>query len=106
MPRARVYRNISLQSSYLGLEVSDLFLLGFVGWFFLVFNPGALGINSLAVVVVYLAIRIGKRGKAPGYTLDLLRYAFSRRALLSAGTFDSQGRRFPFQPLETTHEPS
>ncbi len=106
MPRARVYRNIALQSSYAGLELSDLFVLGFVGWFLLTFNPGALAVNALACVLVYIAIRIGKRGKAPGYTLDLLRYSFSRRAFLSAGTYDFQGRRFPFTPTELSDDSS
>lgn len=96
MPRARVYRNIGLQSSYLGLELSDLFAIGIVGWFLLTFNPGALAINTLAVCIVYAAIRIGKRGKAPGYTTDLLRYAASRRVFLSAATADDEGRSTPF----------
>ncbi len=100
MSRARVYRNIALQSSYAGLELSDLLAVGLVGWFLLTFNPGALGINSLALVVVYLAMRIGKRGKPPGYTLDLLRYSFARRVFLSAATPDKQGRLSPFHPSE------
>lgn len=96
MPRARVYRNIGLQSSYLGLELSDLFALGIVGWLFLTFNPGALGINALGVILTYAAIRIGKRGKPAGYTLDLLRYSASRRVFLSAAQPDKAGRAHPF----------
>jgi hypothetical protein len=102
--RARVYRNIALQSSYVGLELSDLFLLGFIGWFLLMFNPGALGINSLALVLVYFVIRIGKRGKAPGYTLDLLRYSFARRAFLATATPDTEGRLHPFTATENFHD--
>lgn len=96
MARARVYRNINLQSSYVGLEPSDLLLLGVVGWFLLTFNNGAFGTNVLAIVVCYVAIRVGKRGKPPGYSLDLLRYAGSRRVYLSAACIDTQGRTHAF----------
>lgn len=98
MARAKVYKNIALQTSYFGLELSDCFLLGIVVWFLLTFNRGAFGINLLATAVSYFVIRVGKRGKPPGYTLDLLRYTFSRRVFLSAGQPDTEGRLHPFKP--------
>lgn len=73
-------------------------MLGTVGWLLLMLAPGALGINALASAVVYAAIRIGKRGKAPGDSQDFYRYAVSRRAFLSAATPDRDGRRHVFCP--------
>ena len=98
MGRAKVYKNITLQTSYAGLELSDCFLLGIVCWFLLTFNSDAFGVNILATAIAYFALRIGKRGKAPGYTLDLLRYSASRRVFLSAAEADIDGRLHLFSP--------
>lgn len=95
MGRAKVYRNIDLQSSFAGLEPGDWVVLGGIGWFLLQFH-GELGIDTLVMAVVYLGIRVGKRGKASNYTLDLLRYSFSRKAFLSAGAPDTVGRKNTF----------
>jgi hypothetical protein len=98
MSRAKVYRNIERRQQYLGLEAVDAVALAVVLWLLLTFHRGALGINGLVMVICYVALRVAKRGKPAGYTTDLVRFAVSRRAFLSAAEPDEHGRRHPFRP--------
>lgn len=92
MRRARVYRNIARQPEYLGLEPADALALAVVLWVLLTFHRDALAINAAVLMACYVALRIAKRGKPPGYTTDVLRFCLSRRTFLSASEPDVQGR--------------
>jgi hypothetical protein len=99
MPRARVYRNLARRQELWGLEPVDVLALAGVLWVLLTFHRGQLALNGLCMAVLYVALRLAKRGRPPGFTTDALRYAFSRRVFLSAAEPDREGRAHTHRAL-------
>lgn len=100
--RARVYRNIDTTSVVLGLAMPyEAGAVGLVAVLGIAWAPPLPTIITTALV--YSLIRLGGRGKPPGYLQDLI--PFSMRRLLGGGRFSAAARtrgqpRFPF----ATHE--
>ncbi len=94
LQRAKVYRNVELRQQWLGLEPFDALAVGGLAWALMLFNRDAAGWNVLVVVVGYLAIRLGKRGKPEGYTRSLVRF-YTRKPFFSAGARDTRACVFP-----------
>jgi hypothetical protein len=97
LARARVYRNIELRQSVLGLEPFDVVVIGALAWLLMLVNRSGVAWNVLALVVAYAALRVAKRGKPEGYTTTLIRY-FVRRPFFSAAAPDTQLAGRPFIP--------
>src|SRR5262249_20105954 len=95
LQRARVYRNVDLRQSLLGLEPFDAVALGAVAWLLMLVNRGGLTWNVLALVLAYAGLRIVKRGKPEGYTTTLLRF-YLRRPFFSAAAPDRKLAGRPF----------
>lgn len=100
--RARVYRNIDTTSVVLGLAMPyEAGAVGLVAVLGVAWAPPLPTI--LATALIYSLIRLGNRGKAPGYLQDLI--PFTIRRLQGGGRFSAAARtrgqpRFPF----ATHE--
>lgn len=100
--RARVYRNIDTTSVVLGLAMPyEAGAVGLVAVLGVAWAPPLPTI--LATLVVYLLIRLGGRGKPPGYLQDLI--PFTLRRLQGRGRFSAAARtrgqpRFPFASHE------
>ena len=73
---ARVYRNIATPILFFGLELVDcLVVFGiFLGVFYV---SDHLFINLLIVGGAYLSLRLLKKGKPAGYTIQLLKFLLS-----------------------------
>jgi hypothetical protein len=103
MARAKVHRHLERPQQLLGLEVFDLLALASVLWVVIVVVRASLLIDAAVGLVAYAALRLAKRGRPPGHTASLFRYALrSRRAFLSASAPDELGRRSPFAPTPPT----
>jgi hypothetical protein len=100
MKKAPVYRHSDTrQQLALGLEAPDLFALLLLFGFLMIVQRHAFFLDTIATAFAYLAIRVAKRGKAPGYTSALARYsarASARRLYLAATLGDFNGRHHPF----------
>jgi hypothetical protein len=103
MPREPVHRNIDRRHQYLGLEPVDCLALMTLLWVLFAVNPDALPLNALVLAISYVALRVAKRGKPEGYTTDAVRYALSRRVLLSAAEIDHIGRAHPSPIAKEPH---
>jgi len=74
---ARVYRNISIPIVIFGLELGDIVIL--LGLFFILFNiSNSILLNGCILFFVYLVLRWAKRGKPPGYILQLIHFIISQ----------------------------
>src|SRR5262245_45459855 len=93
--RARVYRNVELPQQWLGLEPFDALGVITLGWFLMLVNRGAVGLNLLVLVLAYGAVRIGKRGKPEGFTRSLIRH-YLRLPIFSGAAPDRQAAARPF----------
>jgi hypothetical protein len=92
--RVPVYRNLSREPELLGLEPMDALLLGSLVWVLQTCIKPGMPVLLLTLVITYAALRLWKRGKPPGYTGTVARYAARRyRAVLSAGAIDEEGRK-------------
>jgi hypothetical protein len=100
LARAKVYRNVELRQSLLGLEPFDAVALGALAWLLMLVNRSGLAWNVLALVVAYAALRVAKRGKPEGYTTTLVRF-YLRRPFYSAAAPDRKLGGHPF--LEPGH---
>lgn len=100
--RARVYRNIDTISVVLGLAMPfEVGTVGLVGVLGVAWAPPLPTI--LATLAVYSLIRLGGRGKPPGYLQDFI--PFVLRRLQGGGRFSAAARtrgqpRFPFASHE------
>jgi hypothetical protein len=98
MRRAPVYRNLAREPEWLGLEPADALLVGTFAWVLQTFVKPGFALMVAATALIYVALRLWKRGKERGYTLTVVRYALrSRRAVLVAGEPDHEGRQQPFE---------
>lgn len=95
---AKVYRNISRRPEWFGLEPVDALALTLLFWALLLVHEGAVLWNLAVLVLSYVALRLVKHGKPPGYTTARALYTFRPRAFLSAATPDRAGRAHPFSP--------
>ncbi len=106
LARAKVYRNVELRQSLLGLEPFDAVALGALAWLLMLVNKSGIAWNILALVIAYAGLRIAKRGKPEGYTTTLIRY-FVRRPFYSAAAPDRKLSGHPFlKPTELSNNPN
>jgi len=98
LARAKVYRNIELRQELVGLEPLDAVSLGVAAWILMIVNRAVLW-NLLALAILYVAVRIAKRGKPEGFTTTLLRYHL-RHPFFSAAAPDEKLAIWPF-PIVT-----
>lgn len=96
LARAKVYRNVELRQQWLGLEPFDALALGAVAWLLMMLNRRGVGWNLIVVLLVYGALRVGKRGKPEGHTTSLLRFYLARRPFFSAAAPDAEAAAHPF----------
>ena len=71
---ARVYKHLQRRPELFGLEAIDAVLLAAFAWLLLTFFRDAFFWNALLVCLGYAVLRIGKRGKPPGFTTALVRF--------------------------------
>ena len=101
--RAKVYRNVELRQQWLGLEPFDALALGFLLWLLMLLDRQALGWNLLLVVIGYVALRIGKRGKPSGLTTAFIKFYLLRKPFFSAGAPDADAAANPFPFAASLH---
>ncbi len=103
--RAKVYRNIELRQEWLGLDPFDALALLAAGWLLLALSRRAIVWNVAILAVLYVALRIIKRGKPDGYTTAYVRYLV-RRPFYSAGARDTDAPAHPYLGVPAGRSPA
>lgn len=99
MDRAVVFRNLDRRQEWLGLEVPDLFALGFLTSLLMLVARHAFAWNFAIIIVAAVVLRLAKRGKPSGYLLALfIFYIRRRRPFRSAAARDVEQLPFGVAP--------